>query len=58
MNIRDAKICLVCDEIFEGDSCPRCGVDGHYLMTWLRPLYPRPEVCEASSQQRLELFVD
>jgi len=65
LNVRDAKICLVCDEIFEGERCPRCGVDGYYLMRWVQPLYPRPvcvrrtgrpEVCAASSQKQLELL--
>ena len=43
MNVRDAKICLVCDEIFEGENCTRCGGNGEYLMKWVPPLYPRPE---------------
>lgn len=43
MNIRDAKICLVCDEIFDGKRCPRCGEIGEYISRWVAPSCPRPD---------------
>ena len=46
MNIRDARICPSCDEIYEGDGpCPRCGepFPGPFLTRWVPPVHPRPE---------------
>lgn len=31
MRLNDAKLCLDCDEIFEGDACPKCGQN----LAWL-----------------------
>ena len=42
MNIRDAKLCPSCDEIYDDDKCPRCGEVGTYLTTWVKPVFPRP----------------
>lgn len=42
MNIRDAKLCLNCEEVFQGAACPRC--DACYyrpLTTWLKPVAPQ-----------------
>jgi hypothetical protein len=40
MELKMARLCLDCEEIFEGDSiCPRCGSESwHPIMGWIRPL--------------------
>jgi len=40
MDLRMARLCLDCEEIFEGKSrCPRCGKESwHPIMGWIRPL--------------------
>lgn len=43
MNVREAKICLACDEVFEGKTCPRCGEIGALICKWVWPAQPRPE---------------
>lgn len=40
MDLRMARLCLDCEEIFEGESrCPRCGGEAwHPIMGWIRPI--------------------
>jgi len=40
MDLRMARLCLDCEEIFEGKSrCPRCDSETwHPIMGWIRPL--------------------
>jgi hypothetical protein len=40
MDLRIARLCLDCEEIFEGKSrCPRCGSETWYpIMGWIRPM--------------------
>jgi hypothetical protein len=45
MNLKDAKLCIECDEIFVGDTCPRCGasVGWQWIHKWLEPIgKPKP----------------
>ncbi|MDY7035543.1 MAG: hypothetical protein SV375_05190 [Thermodesulfobacteriota bacterium] len=38
MKITDAKLCLNCDEVFEGPRCPVCGGEAcSWLGVWLSP---------------------
>jgi len=43
MNLKRAKVCLDCEEIFEGhDQCPKCGGTAWtYLSRWLNRSYER-----------------
>ncbi len=44
MNVRDAKICPSCDEIYKGKQCSRCGEEnGAYIFPWVKPMFPKPE---------------
>jgi hypothetical protein len=40
MELRMARLCLDCEEIFEGKPrCPRCDSESWYpIMGWLRPM--------------------
>jgi len=40
MTLKMARLCLDCEEIFEGKSrCPRCGSETwHPIMGWIRPM--------------------
>ena len=40
MDLRMARLCLDCEEIFEGKSrCPRCDSETwHPIMGWIRPM--------------------
>ncbi len=40
MTLKMARLCLDCEEIFEGKSrCPRCGSETWYpIMGWIRPM--------------------
>jgi len=39
MNLKDAKICLDCEEIFVGKACPKCGGGSwQWLQAWLMPI--------------------
>ena len=40
MDLKMARLCLDCEEIFEGKSrCPRCDSETwHPIMGWLRPM--------------------
>ena len=40
MDLRMARLCLDCEEIFEGKSrCPRCdSKTWHPIMGWIRPM--------------------
>lgn len=39
MKLINAKLCLDCDEVFEGNYCPRCGEGrGWHIELWLRPM--------------------
>ena len=40
MDLRMAKLCLDCEEIFEDKSrCPRCGSETwHPIVDWIRPM--------------------
>ncbi len=40
MDLRMARLCLDCEEIFEGNSrCPRCESETWYpIMGWIRPM--------------------
>jgi hypothetical protein len=44
MNIRDAKLCPVCEEVFVGKQCPRDGEQGTFISKWVPPSQPRPEI--------------
>ena len=38
MNLRQARICLNDDEVFEGEHCPRCGQKCFaFLTAWIKP---------------------
>ena len=56
MNVRDAKICLVCDEIYTGNDCPRCGGSGWYVTQWIPPAQPKLKNHVIMEQEQLELF--
>jgi hypothetical protein len=40
MDLKMARLCLDCEEIFEGKSrCPRCDSESWYpIMGWIRPM--------------------
>ena len=40
MTLKMARLCLDCEEIFEGKTiCPRCGSETWYpIMGWIRPM--------------------
>jgi hypothetical protein len=40
MDLKRARLCLDCEEIFEGKSrCPKCDSDTwHPIMGWIRPM--------------------
>ena len=40
MTLKMARLCLDCEEIFEGKTiCPRCGSQTWYpIMGWIRPM--------------------
>jgi hypothetical protein len=40
MDLRMARLCLDCEEIFQGNSrCPRCDSESwHPIMGWIRPM--------------------
>jgi len=41
MKLREANICLNCDEIFKGVVCPNCAAcSWHPLSTWILPIAP------------------
>lgn len=40
VNIKEAKLCIECDEIFEGVSCPKCGGQS---FAWVNPWLSAPE---------------
>ena len=43
MKIRDAKVCLDCDEVFpiHLESCPKCGSMAFaWLAGWVKPIQP------------------
>ena len=38
MKLKEARICIDCDEVFEGWACPKCGSEQVvYLNAWLLP---------------------
>lgn len=38
MKLKGAKLCIECDEIYDGQFCPQCGADqGGWLRMWLAP---------------------
>ena len=38
MKLKEARICIDCDEVFEGRCCPMCGSEQVvYLNAWLLP---------------------
>jgi len=44
MKLRKAKICLNCDEVFEGAVCPKCTAESwRWLAAWLQPAYDPPK---------------
>ena len=40
MELNKAKFCIDCEEIFEGENCPRCGDRSvwRWLREWVVPL--------------------
>jgi RNA polymerase subunit RPABC4/transcription elongation factor Spt4 len=40
MDLKTARLCLDCEEIFEGESrCPRCdGKAWHPIVGWIKPM--------------------
>jgi len=40
MELKTAKFCIDCEEIFEGENCPRCGErsEWRWLKEWVIPL--------------------
>ena len=51
MKLREAKICLNCDEVFKGVVCPNCA-DCHFrtLTAWLKPIFPEDRPLLAGSR--------
>lgn len=48
MKLRDAVICLNCDEVYSAKddrgNCPRCGdYNYRYITHWLGPVYDREQ---------------
>lgn len=43
MELKKAKFCIDCEEIFEGEDCPRCGKRSvwRWLREWIVPLQTR-----------------
>ena len=40
MKLSEARICINCDEIHQGEKCPRCGLGPSYWMiTWFNPIH-------------------
>jgi len=43
MRLREAKICLNCDEVFRGAVCPICAAcSWRWLQDWIQPLFSAP----------------
>ena len=38
MKLADAKLCTECDELYEGQNCPKCGNQGWWLSAWIKPI--------------------
>lgn len=57
MNLRDVKLCIACDEVFDGESCPNCGETVfEWLVRWVRPLYKRLEDVKEFPRQDAIVF--
>lgn len=58
MNLREAKLCLNCDEVFSGTRCPACAAlqPGFPIERWLNRDRESPEwidaVIESLNQER------
>jgi hypothetical protein len=45
MKVKDAKVCLDCDEVYAGSSCTGCGSTSSVdLKNWLAPLPTKAEL--------------
>ena len=64
MTLKMARLCLDCEEIFEGKSrCPRCDSETwHPIMGWIRPMSEakrevvrRKDVLSLTERRRREL---
>lgn len=44
MKLDQAKMCLDCEELFEGEQCPLCGRENYvWVQTWIPLLSGRAE---------------
>ncbi len=56
MNLKEAQLCLACDEVYSGKQCPKCGDVGASLKMWVTPL-PRRRVRKLFPLPRQEVYV-
>ncbi len=58
IQLKNARICLDCDTVFEDSRCPRCsGVSFHPLSTWIRPAIAAEPVAMAKKARNTSLLL-
>lgn len=52
MKLKDARLCIECDEVFEGRSCPVCDSgEGWPIINWLNNENKGEQSCSSKSDQ-------